>query len=243
MMLALLLLIAATQGFPEEQSSNWVDRLVAGEDVSAEIKALGTSAIKRLSVRRAEPRVRDLIRSLREGAASEEDRKLSTHLAGRTATLDGRKITFGQAVGALSCDPVRFAIDPRELQVIFEAEVVPPKSGNSLEILEEICAQTGTDFAFLYGIVLVARPDRLWPAPPPPEKPLPDDVKARAKDLIARLGSESPEDRDRAAAELKKLGPPVLPVLEAGAKDRALARVGQATPRRRHHRLHRGAKE
>src|SRR5207249_3041192 len=98
------------------------------------------------------------IRAIREAAASAEDRKLSRRLSDLTPTFDGGKVTFGEAISTLSCAAARFAIDPREFEVIAACEVIPPKSGSALDVLEEICSQAGTDFAYLYGIVLVARP-------------------------------------------------------------------------------------
>ena len=79
--------------------------------------------------------------------------------------------------------------------------------------------QAKVDFAFLYGLVLIASPERLWPPSPPRTRPLTEGGKARAKTIVPRLGAESPDDRDRAAAELRQFGPPVIPILEAGAGD------------------------
>jgi hypothetical protein len=220
MMFVVLLAVTAMQKAGEEPAEKLVDRLVAGQDVSSRIRALGPGAFQVLRPRRDSARVREVIRAIREAAASSEDRKLSSRLSALTVKFDGGRTTFGQAVETLVGDGVRFAIDPRESEVIAACEVTPPKSGSSLDVLEELCAQAGADFAFLYGVVVVARPDRLWPPLPPRARPLSEDEKARARALVAKLGSESPEERDRVEVELRRFGPPVMPVLETGASDR-----------------------
>src|SRR5262249_43198108 len=46
------------------------------------------------------------------------------------------------------------------------------------------------------------------------------EEEASAKALLPKLGAESPEERDKTESELRRLGPPVLPLLEAASTDK-----------------------
>lgn len=72
-----------------------------------------------------------------------------------------------------------------------------------------------------FGVIFVSTPDRLWgmTREPAPVAPLTDAQVKAARRLIQALGGESLEDRDKAVAELLKLGRAVIPVLEAQAKN------------------------
>lgn len=213
------ILMCASQQSGSQTPEALAGRFLEGEEAAGErLRAMGPGVLSLLRLRRAEPRVRTLIRQIRESAASAEDRKMADRLAGLKPRLDGSR-PFGECVDTLMGDGVRYAIDPREFDVIWSCEVTPAKEGTALDVLEDACAQAGVDFAFLYGIVLVARPDRLWPALPLRAEPLSREEETRAKALVGRLGSEMPDEREQAAEVLRRFGTAVLPLLEAGAAD------------------------
>jgi hypothetical protein len=210
--------IARSQDSSTESPGTWVERFVAGDDgASAKIRSLGPGTLELLRPHRKSPRVRDLIRLVRESAATSEDRLLGERLAGLPVKGQGSRMTLYDALVEMLGNQVHFGIDPRGNQELGASEVTIPKEGSSLDVLEDICAEAGADFAFLYGVVLVARPEHLWPPLPLEERPLTEAQKVRARTLVEQLGSERPELRDRASAELLRLGRSVIPVLETGA--------------------------
>jgi hypothetical protein len=172
-----------------------------------------------LRTHRSNLKANDVMREIRQAAAAAEDRPIARRLADLKPKLDAGKTPFLDAVESALGGDFRWTVDPRAFDAVVTCEVTPPKEGSGLDVLEELCAQAKVDFAYLYGIILIAAPERLWPPPPPRSRPLNAGEKARAKSLLAKLGSESPDERDKAAAELRRFGPPVLPLLEAGASD------------------------
>jgi len=88
--------------------------------------------------------------------------------------------------------------------------------------LDSLTAPCELDYDFRYGVIWIARPDRLWADPKPvaPPAPLTDAQKKAARAWVAKLGSESPDERDEAARELRKLGSAALPIVEEGAKSK-----------------------
>jgi hypothetical protein len=99
------------------------------------------------------------------------------------------------------------------------------------EILESLCRQAGLDYGFFYGVVLIAEPGRLWPAPAlkPRVTPLSAEESERASTLIQRLGSDVYQEREEAQAALKKLGTGAIPLLEKGAQGEDLERRTRCT--------------
>ncbi len=87
-------------------------------------------------------------------------------------------------------------------------------------LLDAMLSQAGVDFDVRHGAVFISSPERLWkpPAPEPPPRELAEAEKKAARALVARFSSEALDEREKAAQELAKIGRPVIPVLEEGAK-------------------------
>lgn len=218
----LALLVAALVQAPDDDSlERRVERFVAGDDMqAAAIRSAGPGALSLLRPHRANLKVNDLIREIRQISASPEDRKMARLLAALKSKLETEKAPLVEAVDQALGKGIPWTFDPLEFESIAAREVARPREGSGVDVLEDLCSQAKVDFAFRYGIVLIAAPERLWPPPPLRSRPLTADETKRATSLIAKLGAESPDERDRAAAELRKLGSPILPLLEAGAADK-----------------------
>ncbi len=88
-------------------------------------------------------------------------------------------------------------------------------------VLDDLFLQSGLDYDQRFGVLFLAAPERLWPAAKKePSGPPSEEDKKRAREHVAALGAESPEKRDQAAAELRKLGRGVVPLLEEAAESK-----------------------
>jgi hypothetical protein len=93
------------------------------------------------------------------------------------------------------------------------------EDGPKRDLLDQICRQTGLDYGFFHNAIVISRPDRLWPAGPPPKaRELRIEEAATARALVEKLNDDSIEAREAASRDLLKLGPSVIPVLEANLK-------------------------
>lgn len=219
------LVVLAAGALQEADAPNLEERVaryLQGDDAQrSHILAEAAKAMYFLRPHRGKARADALIREVRSAAAAPANRKTGELLAGaKYAYPDEDKMTLDVAMSAVITDDLRFSFDPQAYEALAQRKVSMPKAGTALEVLESLCVQAETDFAFLYGIVLVASPERLWPHPSPRNRPLTEEERARAQALLPKLGAEAFNDRDRATADLRKFGPPVIPVLEAGATHR-----------------------
>ena len=133
-----------------------------------------------------------------------------------TAGAVGFEVVLGELCGLFS-----LTFDPALFRTHWGKNVtIKLKDRSRRECLESLCRQLGLDYGFFYGTVLIAAPDRLWPAyvPPPRATPLTADESARAAKLIERLASDDFQEREEAQAVLKKLGKGAMPLLEKGAQ-------------------------
>ncbi|HTF56542.1 MAG TPA: hypothetical protein VK661_04730, partial [Planctomycetota bacterium] len=82
-------------------------------------------------------------------------------------------------------------------------------------ILDNLCAQTGLDYALIHNHLVIGHPDRLWPSGPPTKAhALNAEEMTRVKELVERLNDDSIEAREAASRDLLKVGPSAIPLLE-----------------------------
>jgi hypothetical protein len=177
--------------------------------------------LKHPETRRIEP-LRELILELKEAAASDPGKLLLKKLREIRITIDMQKAPLTAIVDYLrEISSVNFVIDPGMRDPEVDELSFKIQNVTLATCLDRLLEQAHLDFDVRSGVVLVAPEGRLWappPAPATPIAPLSEEEGKAVRALIARLGSDSPEDRDRASSELQKLGLPVLPILEETAK-------------------------
>ncbi|HVR87899.1 MAG TPA: hypothetical protein VMU54_26510 [Planctomycetota bacterium] len=213
------LLLATLLQVPPDDHLEWrVDRWVAGDDAQLPaIRTAGPSAMRLLRPYRSTPKVDSLLREIRLAAAQVEDRKIATQLTELRPDGHAEHRTFLDALAALMGDELPWSLDLLDFSTIVTRPVAWPKSASGLDVLEDLCGQAKVEFAFQGGSVRIGAADRLWPAPPPRTRFLSEEEIRRADSLVPLLGAESPIQRDRATAELRRFGPPLIPLLEAHA--------------------------
>src|SRR5437867_9129263 len=114
-LLALLLL----QGSEEESLERRVERFLMGdESQAAAIRSSGPLAMLLLRPHRANPKANDLIREIRQAAASAEDRPMAKRLSDLKPKKGDGKTTFLEALDALMGREIRWTLDPREFESI-----------------------------------------------------------------------------------------------------------------------------
>jgi hypothetical protein len=113
-------------------------------------------------------------------------------------------------------------VDPALRDAVrFTREWLEARDGRPvLDALEALAREKDLDVDYRHGALWLGSVERLWGVPKADPIPaLRDDVAAAAQKQLPALGSESPEERDAAADAIAKLGPAVIPLLEARAKD------------------------
>ncbi|HEV3027133.1 MAG TPA: hypothetical protein VG457_06140, partial [Planctomycetota bacterium] len=204
---------------PPDDRLEWrVERFVAGDESERDaIRKAGPSAMRLLRSSRPNPRVSPLLREIRFAAASIDDQRVATRLSKVQPKAGADPGTFLEALGILLGEEVPWSLELLEFSAIATRPVAWPKAVSGLDVLEDLCEQVKVDFAFHRGGVRIAAADRLWPPPPPRTRFLTEEEARQAEALVSLLGAESPAQRDRATAELRKYGPTLLPLLEAHA--------------------------
>src|SRR5579859_1296191 len=215
----LAVLVAGLLQAPQEESLEWrVERYLAGDETQIRfLRAAGPSAMRVLGSHRPNPKATSLMREIRRTAATAEDQEIEKQLSRLRPTSELDRLSFLNAVVAVLGKEIPWSLELLELEGIGTRPVAWTKQSSGLDILEDLCGQAKVDFAFRGGMVKIAASDRLWPAPAPRTRLLSEEETARAIALISLLGSESPVKRDEATLELRKYGPPLLPLLEASA--------------------------
>jgi hypothetical protein len=179
----------------------------------------GPAAIRPLGRWRAQSpaRIDALLYEIKVSCAGDPARCVVAELEeDRTCSL--KEAEFWTAFEALAPE-LGLLADPRLRSAGVTARVTLDfKERPGREILDSLCRQTGLDYGFFYGHVLVARPGRLWPASPESRaRPLSEAQAARAQALVEKLSSDGLEERIEALDELHRLGPEILPLLERNA--------------------------
>jgi len=243
---AALLLLLASQ---DPSASDLVRTFLDGGDAESararqSLVALGHPAIPALvSARKAGLRragaLDDLLFDLKSSASGDSGRPYFDLLRSQKVSVD-----MQQAPAAAVLDyfreiaTINLLLDPgydgAPAEVTVTLTDVPLRKA-----IEGLCEKAGLDYDVRCGVLLLARPERLWAAGKEvPKTPLTDEETKRARAGIAELGSDSPKARDQATAELRKLGPETVPLLREAARHpdpetagRARALIAELTPR------------
>lgn len=217
-MITLLLLLL--QAAPAPRTIEDAVAAFADGDATARDEILKAGAASILTLRkirdRAPDRVQALLYDLKKTSAGASAKPLIDAME-ENWSIASEEILFPAAIDALGTGiPVLF--DPTLFRTHFQKTVTLNLKGLRREAFDSFCRQTGLDYGFFFGVVLIAEPGRLWPAGPPARStPLTAGESESAVAQIARLSANEVEERDQAYAALKKLGTGVIPLLEKGA--------------------------
>ena len=157
-----------------------------------------------------------LIFAIKEGYSGEEGRKIFSKVRQIKITIDMQNaplqavMDYIREISGLSImlDPL---LDAANLAVSLKSNDISLK-----ECLRILCQKSSIEYEFRSGILFFARPDRLWRNPTPEkekEKPISEEEVAIARACITLLSSDSFAERDRASAQLRRMGKGVLPIL------------------------------
>ena len=214
---------------PAAQETPIEDRIAAflkGDDAARkELLKLSAYAIRPLQKARDKgpEKIDALVFELKKVAADSRGAGAAESLGRQPWSLELTDATLDTAITALGplqkLAGLRFYVDPVEPPDPKASKITLKPSTTAREILDQICRQAGLDYGFFHNSIVIGRPDRLWPSGPPAKPPeLRGEPLAQAKALVEKLNDDAIEARESAMAELLKLGPSVLPVLEANSK-------------------------
>ena len=217
------LLVACLLQAPEPTIDDRIAAFVKGDAAArAELVKLGIFAIRPLQkARKQSPEKIDaLVYDLKKAAAHPQDSWVIADLA--------NKVRF-KFQGELREANFVVLLDRQGPQVFLDAwkqeDVKTPRVDINVEdrpvreIFDQICAQTGLDYAVFHNVVVIGTPERLWPpGPPPAPKPLTAEETARARALVEKLKDEAIDVRESATRALFGMGVSILPILDEQAK-------------------------
>ena len=216
------LLLAVLLQAPAAQETPIEDRIAAylkGDDAArTELLKHGAFAIRPLQKSRASAPVTidALVFELKKAAAFPKESSLPDLLDVKIA-IPVKEASFQDVVNGLpKWTSLPLFFDQLEGGGVKPAHArLELKHGTRRTVLDNFCRQTGLDYGFFHGAVVISRPDRLWPAGPPgrPRELRPEEA-ARAKEWVEKLRDDSIEVRESASQELLKLGPSIIPILE-----------------------------
>jgi len=173
----------------------------------AELVKLGPPALRFLCELPSRPAVKDAMFEIKTDARSRE--KLSRELTLRTVEFPLAEID--ERVGAFLETPfvvdLGLAPEKRNRRIAFAP-------GKFDAVLRSFLEPAGLDYAVVRGRILVSTPDRLWSYPPDRVRVLSPEESAALKESIAKLGDESVQARDDAAAAILDAGVSAVPFLE-----------------------------
>ncbi len=201
-----------------------VQKFANGDDsVRAQILAAGAPAMHPLLVHRGTTHVDKLREDIRRAAAQGDSRDIPDLLDARRRTATYRStlsaVLHDMRNGIAPVDwQAPWVLDPMDLSLSDKPVDVAFADDTDGQCIDKLCRATDTDFAYVYGGAVIAKPERLWPREAIVPEPLAEGEHDRMRALITELGDESAEKRDTAFAVLLKRGEPVLPLLEAGTK-------------------------
>ena len=217
----LLLLVLALAQAPAAEKP--VDELIAafviGDDKSrAELVRLGAFAIRPLqkSREKSPDKIDALVYELKKAAALPVPDRFDADFKGTRKGVGPLDVQFIRTIGT---DAIPLFLDPDSIckatSTRFEVS-----ASSSRKLVEQICRQTGLDYGYFHNHIVIGTSERLWPpGPPPPQRALTADEKARAQALTEKLCDESLEAREVATRELLALGPAILPIVKAARKN------------------------
>lgn len=191
-----------------------VEKFANGDDgVRDAIKTAGPAAMHLLLPRRGTKRIDALREEIRRAAADEDSRYLHALFYSDRFSKSLKAVPAAEALREIA----HISFDPGD-PALAGKPVTLELDDTFRDAIDKVCARIGADFAYLYGYVLIAAPDRLW-AKKPIEVVLlgPDDAK-RVREHMACLADESPEVRDDACAQIRRLGSGAIDILLEGTK-------------------------
>ncbi len=169
--------------------------------------------------------VSDLVFEFKKAAAA--DSELFAKLDAIQVTVDMSKAPLGETIDYFrEVSGLNMAID--EEGITGDHEITINLNGATLRrIFDLLCLNEKLEYDLRCGVLLISTPERLWgkPKAEPAVVPLTENQVKAAREWIAVLAKESPEERAKACTELLKLGRAVVPLLAeaANGKDKAIA--------------------
>jgi hypothetical protein len=171
----------------------------------------------------------ELIFDLKEAAGGENGRGIFQKLRSVLVTVNMQNAPLTAVVDYIrEITGLNFFIDsvtePDSVMTTLKLSKVPLSA-----VLNTLLGPATLDYDFRHGVIFVGPPHRLWAAPSEaaPAPALPEVQVKEARVALDRLAADSPEERERAASDLRKLGPAVIPALEEGAKNSDAERAGR----------------
>jgi hypothetical protein len=216
------LVLAVALFAPQSPVNERVEAFLKGDSAARkDLLALGALAILPLQgVRERKPEAVDgLVFELKKAAAWPRESSIIGRLQS-SVDITLKDEPFGPAVvGGLLKAGVPVFLDPFDQDILKSRPVNVDVKGTVRQFLDQLCLSARVDYGFFHNHIVIALPDRLWPAGA--KKTIPElkgDALAKVKSLIDQLGAGSREERLEAMDDLSGMGLEILPLLESGAK-------------------------
>ena len=215
----------------QEKKTASLDELIEAaldgkEDAVKELRSRGPAILRPLTDARHKAgeagngAVADLVFELKKSAATPEGSALLEKLDAIRITVDLAGAPFDSAFDYFrEITGLNFVRDPGA--IAGQAAVTLKLTDVSLRrVLDVLSLAHGFEIDARFGVLLVSKPERLWSAPRAEAAPAPlTDAQAKsAREWLAALGRESRAEREKAAAELRKLGRSAMALLQEHAK-------------------------
>ena len=127
----------------------------------------------------------------------------------------GNVLNILRGVGGL-----KYSIDPRISDSIRRRITLDLSEVKLRDALDQVCVLADLDYDFRYGLIWISTPERLWGMATFGKNPSLNEGKRKAlDDVLARLGSESIEERTKASAEFVRRGARYASFLEKAMLD------------------------
>ena len=215
----LILILALLQVPPAEPP---IEAFLKGnEGARVELLKLGPRVLPSLlRARDSKPEAIDALHEeLRKAAAYPAPVSWAPPFDGGTMGL-GLKVdtltSFDAFLGAFNHKGIPLCSDLFDGAKLIAAEIRVENAKGPQDLIEQLCRETGLDYGWFHGFVVVGTPERLWACREPAKAPDLDAAsRAKAAEMIEKLGHESVEVREAATRELAQLGRAVIPILEA----------------------------
>jgi hypothetical protein len=186
----------------------------------ADLVRRGVYALRPLIAARelkADDKLNALITELKRDAAQPRPARFDADFNRGTRGCSG--LLNAHMVHSLGRDFIPLFLDHASLPKAKTTAIRVDNATSSLALVEEICRQTGLDYAYYHNHIVIGAPERLWPLPPASKTgELTRDQQERATRLVEQLNDELIESREAASRELYNLGPAAIPILQLGAR-------------------------
>ncbi len=167
---------------------------------------------------RAPRRIDELLAEIKGACASGPGAAELPPLLDSRRTLELSDASFRDAFVALAGE-LPLLYDPAFGDEVLGRRISLLRQGVPLwEVLDAWAEAAGVDWGLFYGRILFSRPERLWPAgPPPARRSLPPQEERAAKIWREELGADDPERREAAQGRLAALGEAAEDLLAEGS--------------------------